>query len=232
MFHRLIIFALLIVAIMVIARKLAARNSALIPIAAEMDTPDAAKALRALEPANVIPASKKWADDLQGFAQSNPGQWIVGHCEQPCLSEAEAIKVATDDAVRAAYPKVREDLGISLTDANWLRRRIAKDIEAGQLQADSFVEKFERPYGTLWTDSILLDLSPKALDPLVQHYREEIAARRAHFGIAIVISFAVTAGAWIVCLILNVLTRGYFATRLRFAAAVVTLVAIVVSLQF
>ena len=49
---------------------------------------------------------------------------------------------------------------------------------AGELASDDLAERFDRPYGTVWTETVLLDASPAKLDTLVDRYRGELGARR------------------------------------------------------
>src|SRR5580658_2454733 len=51
-------------------------------------TPDIAAAMRSLTGAGH--PSKPWIDDFARFTAGHPGEWIVGHCARPCLSQDEA----------------------------------------------------------------------------------------------------------------------------------------------
>src|SRR4051812_25628365 len=64
------------------------------------DSPtDVAATLRMLSDSQVNDESKGWATRFVDFVNDHPGrQWIVGTCEKPCLSEAEAASSARADA--------------------------------------------------------------------------------------------------------------------------------------
>ena len=79
----------------------------------------------------------------------------------------------------------------------------------------------------MWTESVLLDVSPARLDSLVGHYRGELNMRhiqlRKHLAAVGVIA-VFTALAY---LLINSLTRGYFTLRLRLAAMAILAATIV-----
>jgi hypothetical protein len=188
-------------------------------------TPDAAAALRSLSgPSH---PTKPWIDDFAGFSAGHPGQWIVGRCARPCLSPAEAEQSARTDAARAVYAIAADRIG---SRERWLARRVLSDVQAGELAADDLVERFDRPYGTVWTDTVLLDASPARLDTLVDRYRGTLRVRRAALAALRLGAVALTLGAWLAYLVLNLLTRGYFTLRLRVAAATITALALLVLL--
>jgi len=190
-------------------------------------TPDAGKALRSLDlKSTAVPESKHWADDLVGFSNVQPGQWVVGHCASPCMSQSEAEQMACADAAQTVYLLIRQQVNAGAVDQQWLRKRVLADIQVGELQADRLIESFDRPYGTVWTESLLLDVSPRHIEPLIQRYRDELRARQARWAtLGIFAGIAVT-GTWIVCFLLDVITKGYFAMRLKLAAATITVAAI------
>src|SRR5262249_7295716 len=104
--------------------------------------------------------------------------------------------------------------------------RIRSDIEAGELQADSFAEQFTRPYGTVWAGSVLLDISPQKVDPLIKRYAAEIRAKQANLLRLRVGAGAAIAISWLLYLALNAITKGYFTTPLRFGVLAVTVLAV------
>jgi hypothetical protein len=190
-------------------------------------TPDAGKALRSLDlKAAAVPQSKRWADDLVGFGNAQPGQWVVGRCASPCMSPSEAAQMARADAAQTVYLLIRQQVNAGAVDQQWLRKRVLADIQVGELQADCLIESFDRPYGTVWTESLLLDVSPKHIEPLVQRYRDELRARQARWATLGVFAGIAVTGTWIVCFLLDVITKGYFAMRLKLAAATITVAAI------
>jgi hypothetical protein len=227
MFIRTLLITMLALGIAVVLHQRLANRDELLGPAAE-PTPDAAAALRSLSGATR--PTKPWIDDIAGFSSSHPGRWIVGRCARPCLSQAEAEESARSDAARAVYAIALERIGPGRGDRKWLAGRVLADVRAGELAADDLVERFDRPYGTVWTETVLLDASPAKLDPLVDRYRGELPARRAwmtaiQFGAA-----ALILSVWSAYLLLNMITKGYFTLRLRLLAATMTAVALVVLL--
>jgi hypothetical protein len=190
------------------------------------DERDAAAVFRSLQPGTAAQSGKPWFDDFGSFVADHPGSWVVGRSHQACLSEAEASAAARADAAGAVLAVAAARLHES-PDENWLRRQLSADIARGTLQADALVEHFDRPYGTIWAESVLLDASPARLTPLLEGYvrvwrdqhRKVFVLRAAAAGLA--------AAAWLMYLFLNAVTRGYFSTRLRLGAAAVTVAAIV-----
>jgi len=217
---RMVLILMVAVASGVLVRTIARRFSAppVVPLA--RSTADPGAVLRSL--AGATRTNKPWSDDFAAYVSSHPGQWIVGRSAHPCLSESEAARAARADAANVVYPLVAERFTANPLDADWLRRRVAADVLAGRLDADCLAERFTRPYGTVWTESVLLDVSPQRLDSLASSYQIDRAqwrqlATRMRQSVAISV-----AGAWLGYLLLNSITKGYFTMRLRLAAALVT----------
>jgi hypothetical protein len=187
-------------------------------------TLDAAVGLREISAATQ--PSKLWAVDFASYASTHPGRWVVGHCAEPCLSEAEAGKEARADAAKVVWPMVAGPLGLTPGEASWLRERVVADVVAGRFDADTLAERFERPYGTVWTDSVLMDVSAGRVDAVVNSYRDELSDWRNRQAIARRGVALGMVGAWLAYLFLNAVTKGYFTTRLRLAAGVLTAVGV------
>ena len=185
---------------------------------------DAGAALREISAATQ--PSKLWAVDFAAYASTHPGRWVVGHCAEPCLSEEEAAKEARVDAAKTAWRMVAGRLGFVSGEGDWLQERFMADVVAGKLDADTLVERFERPYGTVWTESVLVDVSAGRVDAVVNSYRDELTDWRNRQAMVRRAAVLGMAGAWLAYLFLNAVTRGYFTTRLRLAAGVVTAVGV------
>lgn len=192
------------------------------PVAIEDRSIDVAATLRELSGKAADPADKGWATRFVEFVNNHPGrQWVVGRCTKPCLSESEAAQQAKVDAARKVFPVVARELGVGRVDADWLDHRIAQDVQDGRLEADRFVERFDRPYGQVWTESVLLDVSPANLDSIVDRYRSDLNVRHLQIRQRIAFATAAILATGLLYLLLNVMTKGYFTTRLRLAAATV-----------
>ena len=192
----------------------------------ESDSPDVAAAMRELSGSHSSD-SRPWDTQFQSFINAHPDrQLLVGRCGKPCLSEAEARQSAHRSAAEQIEPLVASRLRASRLDRGWLDQQVARDVSDGRFDADRLAEQFDRPYGKVWTESVLLDVSPDRLDPVVAQYQHELNARHAH-GVRNLVAASVLIGiASAAYLLLNALTQGYFTGRLRLAAAMVALAAV------
>jgi hypothetical protein len=189
------------------------------------DARDVASVFRSLEVHNspTPGSSKEWINDFAGFRIDHPGHWIVGRCPDPCLSEQEAQQAARTNAAQAVCAL----LPARLRNADALKRSLTSAIAAGDLQADCLAERFDRPYGTVWTESVLLDASPQKLDSFAAGH-ERAWRNRQHLMAAMRMGALVLVGAaWLMYIFLNAVTKGYFTTHLRLGAAAVTAAAFV-----
>ncbi|HEY1685163.1 MAG TPA: hypothetical protein VGG19_10400 [Tepidisphaeraceae bacterium] len=204
-------------------------DAAMVPAAYSVaETRDVASVFRSLEVRNspIKSSSKQWIDDFAAFRINHPGHWIVGRSPDPCLSEDEAQRTARENAAQAVWTLVPARLR-NAEDADALKRSLTAAIASGGLQADYLAERFDRPYGTVWTESVLLDASPQKLDSFLSG-RERAWRKRQHLIAAIRSgAFILVAAAWLLYIFLNAVTKGYFTTRLRLGAAVVTAAAFV-----
>jgi hypothetical protein len=227
MFIRTLLIIMLVLGIALALHLGFADRSAVFPPAGA-PAPDAAAALRSLSGA--ARPTKPWIDDFTGFSASHPGRWIVGRCSRPCLSQSEADQSARTDAARDVYAAVVNRMAPRHGDEQWLARRVLADVRAGELASDDLAERFDRPYGTVWTETVLLDASQAKLDTLVDRYRGDLAVRRVWMTAVQFGAVALTLSVWIAYLLLNMITKGYFTLRLRLLAATITAVALVVLL--
>ena len=190
--------------------------------------PDIAAALRTVQGTPASP-SGQWESAFADFVNSHPGrQWVVGRCDRPAISESEAADFAHRDAARQLEPLICRALNLRRRDQAWLKEKLRQDVRSGRLDDDHFAERFERPYGTVWTESVLLDVSPDRVDPLIGRYRGELNARQVRrgrrLGIAAILALATAGGYWMA----NAVTRGYFTGRLRLIAAVLMMAGLLV----
>jgi hypothetical protein len=208
----------------VMVRRLVHREAppAMVPMA--NSTVDSGAVLRSLGGASST--DKAWINDFAGYVSSHPGQWVVGRCAHPCLSEPEAGREARRDAANLVFPLLAQRFNPDRADADWLRSRVTADVLSGRLDADCLAERFARPYGTVWTESVLLDVSPQRLDSLTSSYQADQAQWREHSSKIRQRVVIAVGGAWLAYLLLNSITKGYFTMRLRLAAALATAVGV------
>lgn len=206
-------------------------RDAMLPVpnaSGERDEPiDVAAQLRKLTGSTA--PDKPWAQHFGQFANAHPGrQWIVGRCDRPLLSEEEAARSARSDAAEQLYPIALRLTGAGRMDRRWVRDRLRQDVLEGRLDSDRCAEQFTRPYGRVWAESVLLDVSPDRLDPLVARYSVELRDRHARELQRVALAGGLVIATLLGYVLLNHLTRGYFATRLRIAATVVAAAGIII----
>jgi hypothetical protein len=209
------------------------RSAVAAPIADQAvanEAADVARAFRSLSSATpaTAPADKLWLVDLSNFASNHPGQWIIGRSGKPCLSQAEALQSARADAGNSIDGLLRQQLAKYHGDSAWIGSRIRADIQAGQLQMDCLIEQFTRPYGTIWTGSVLIDAPAEKLSSLITRHADELRAQRARTARMRAAAVLIIAIAWLLYLPLDAITKGYFTTPLRFSAMIVTIAAVVI----
>ena len=219
----LVVFAVGVVVVAIHHRRQRMMRGAQVVAGALDDSPmDVAGTLRMLSDSQVDDESKGWATRFVDFVNEHPGrQWVVGTCDRPCLSEAEAASSAREDAARKVYSVVARRVNARGSDAGVLRGLVWNDVQNSRLEADRFAEQFSRPYGKVWTESVLLDVSSDRIQRLVNEYRQQIDVRhlqeRRRAGVG---GFVIAATA-LLYLVLNSLTRGYFTFRLRLVAMII-----------
>lgn len=174
--------------------------------------------------AGANPASvKPWALDEVAFRNAHGNRsWIIGRSDKPAMSDSEAIESAHADATRALYPVIRSRVQAWPGDRRWLEWRIDSQVSAGRLDADTNIERFDRPYGSVYAASVLLDASADRLDPLAREMQLGLMARHRQAGIHLAIAGGLLTLTWLGYALLNSITRGYVTARLRWIAAGIT----------
>lgn len=180
--------------------------------------PDAAATLR--EMTHAATPEKSWV--REGGDQSDAdAKLIVGRTRKPAVNEKEALHEARQDVEGRVLAAVDDAIHPSPLDEKVLRRRVASDVAAGRFEIDRVGETFERPYGQVWTETVLVDLSPNKLNPIIAEYRHELQNNRnrvrAHWvglvAITVMVLFGYTLS--------DAITRGYFTGRLRMMALLI-----------
>ena len=183
---------------------------------------DFGSAMRQISGTNSASA-KPWALDELAFRNAHGGRtWVIGRSNRPAMSDEEAIESAHLDAARALYPVIRSRLQAWPGDRQWLESRIEAQINAGRLDADTCVERFDRPYGSVYAASVLLDASADRMDAPLRELQFALMTRHRWAGIHIAIAGAMLILIWLGYALLNSITRGYVTARLRWIAAGIT----------
>jgi len=166
-------------------------------------------------------STKLWVSDFAAYINQNPQtSCIVGRSQQPALTSDEAERFARRDAAEQLIPMLQARLN-SPVDPARIRAMLESSLAQPGWIFDRFVETKERTYGTIWSEAILVDSSPKRLDDLAR--RLQAATRNQEERNA-----AVFAGSAVllvlmsfVYLALNWFTRGYFRARLAVFAILI-----------
>jgi hypothetical protein len=184
------------------------------------DVGAAMRQITGTDPASVKP----WVIDAIAYRNAHVDrQWIVGRSDRPATSEAEAMESARADAARQLYPIVQSRLSGWRIDQRWVQSRIDAEVGDGQLDSDTFVEQFDRPYGKVYAGAVLVDASADRIEPVIRSARHELAARHRRAGIHMAVAGVLLIVTWLAYALLNSVTRGYATMRLRVIAVVITL---------
>lgn len=188
-------------------------------------------------PVTMQSSGKLWVDDWVAFVNHvEPGKrWLRAESPMPCATEQEAREEALKAAATQLQPYIMNQLHSSRSAAitiktsdEWVRKQILASLSQDEAIADRHVLRTSRPYGDLWNESVLVDASPATIDRLSRRYSSAAQAqlRTDAAGWA---GLAVLAGVIaLVYAFLNSATKGYFVWRLRTAALLVLLVAVLV----
>ncbi|MEZ6129268.1 MAG: hypothetical protein R3C59_11340 [Planctomycetaceae bacterium] len=151
--------------------------------------------------------SKPWVESFDAFVSSRPSQrFVVGYSGELASSADEARRRAMEDAESRSRIFV-DGATIVMADESHV--------------VDRFAQKLSRPYGDVWREAVLLDVSPERMQPLIAAARNTVVVvrqQRRSLAAALVILFGLTV---VLCLALNFLTQGYYRNRLWISAAIV-----------
>jgi hypothetical protein len=174
-----------------------------------------------------------WADDLAGYINDHPGHtWIVARSSAPCLSPGDSARVAETEAATALASLIQRQFPasaapVSLEDSDAL---LLSDIRRSLPVKDRFVQRFQRPYGNVWSESILLDASPQWIEEVQRRHVYSMHTRHTRMGTIVGSTGVVLAAILVAYLFVNAVTQNYFTGRLRFAAILSAMIAVVVAI--
>jgi hypothetical protein len=156
---------------------------------------------------------KRWVIDAGAVRRSAKSNdlFVVARSDGPCADAAAATESARRALTRALVPVVRSDA---------VARRISNELPMRpEWVADRFVQRFERPYGTVWQEAILVKVPRGQVDAMAASMAaRERQVRHERAGGVVAVGGALVA-IWLIYLLANMLTRGYFVWRLRAATA-------------
>lgn len=178
---------------------------------------------------------KPWVEDFGAFVNVRPGEsWLIARSPDPCLTEHEAATKAIASATQQIFPLVRD----RLRDGRWghaddqrlldqIRHQLAMERK---LVPDKFLQRAERPYGGVFRQAILVDLSPPNLEKLIMLSRQNVVGHRQSFAAVLISAAALFLVVYLLYLFVNSMTRGYFVWSLRMVAATILVLGIIVLL--
>ncbi len=176
-------------------------------------------------------ADSPWVENRNAFATSySKGNWLVGYSDGTHTTHEEAkqdaIWAATDVLLPLAKARISQ-LSASdqhhfaqqmQKDANWLRNRVADELVSRNMLTDRFAQRFDRPYGTVWREAVLIDASPKRVEAIARSLVQGVDAKVTHKRNTFLSFLALGGLVFGTYLFLNMATKGYYAWALRFAA--------------
>jgi len=175
---------------------------------------------------------KPWGEDFERWRnQGGYADWVEGQSDLLCASADEARTQAMADATRRVIDTVvthgeKRRLGTVMVSArrnrleSWLGEVVPRWLAMGQLQTDSFVQTYERPYGTLYRCATRVHVPPAKADMLLDAFSMHDRALRTTWLRAILSAVGLLVLISVVYLFLNAATRGYYVWSVRIAAVV------------
>jgi len=173
--------------------------------------------------------SKPWAANFAQYVAGARGP-VVRAMSAPAASFEDAQEEAFDDAATKLAPYVNSAMkstapagGMArVADSQVVHGAILAELRKGTLILDRFGQQFDRPYGKLWREQMLVYASPKAIGPLAAGIAKNAAAAR-NADRQTLWTLAVSLGGlavliFAVYLVLNAATKGYYTWVLRLLA--------------
>jgi hypothetical protein len=164
--------------------------------------------------------SKLWATDFRTYIRSHRGNWMVANSVRPALTAEEAIADARREAARGLANQILPRM-TERTSIVWLQQRLEASVMTDDWIEDQVVTVNERPYGTIWSASLLINTAPKSYNRILAALQLDQARERSRIarmvGSCLILMLAVACG----FLITNSLTRGFLRFRLVLISVIV-----------
>jgi len=172
-----------------------------------------------------------WVVDRNAFATSYwKGDWLVAFSDGTHTTHEEARQDAISAAADVLLPLAQARIGqLSASDQHhyqqqlaknpdWLRSQIGDELVSGDRLTDRFTQSFDRPYGTVWREAVLIDASPKRIEEIARSLVQGVQSRVAHSRTTWFSFFGLGGLIFGTYLFLNMATKGYYTWALRLAA--------------
>jgi len=174
-----------------------------------------------------------WVDDPAGFARNyQGGHWLVAYSPGVYPSQAEARREALKSAATSLLHQAEALIsGMSVehqhryerkraSDPDWLLNRVTDELVSRNHATDFFSQRFDRPYGPVWREAVLIDAEPGMVESiaraLVGSLRAQSTAQTTTLLSMVVLSVLIVG----LYLFLNLATKGYYTWMLRLAAVI------------
>ncbi len=173
-----------------------------------------------------------WVEDPARFAKEfRGGHWMLAYSEGTHTSHEEARRAAINAAAEILIGQA--DARVSQmsqgdihrfaqkreSDPDWLRDRIADELASRNHATDQFTQRFDRPYGTVWREAILIDAEPGMMDRITDSLVGSLDAQASHHRATWFSYFALGGLILGTYVLLNTATKGYYAMSLGLVAA-------------
>ena len=173
---------------------------------------------------------KPWLNDFAGFTARTPGRWVVARsdADRPAGSASEASHEARVAAAEQVMPLVLARMDRKFRSRQGDVQHLTEvQLLGDRMVYDRFPQKYERPYGTLYREAVLLDASDDQLGRLADEIGWSLQSRQQSQARGFVAAAAVLLVTYALYRFANAFTRGYFTWSLRTAAAVAAAGAVV-----
>lgn len=123
-------------------------------------------------------STKPWVNDWPSFAENQSNtSWTVGRSSRVCVTQAEAEENACDDAARQIIPLLKPGYAQGLSyDA--IRLMIRNQLRTS-VAAERFVQRIDKPYGSIWQSAVLVSNVDGSIDILAGNIRNVSVARES-----------------------------------------------------
>ena len=181
---------------------------------------------------------KRWSEDFESWrVQQDRTDWVKGLSDSLCVTVDEARAQAMADAARQVVDVViahgesryKDTFAVHTRRdslSSWLGEVVPRWLEMGQLQSDSFVQTYDRPYGTLYSCAMRVHVTPEKADTLLDAYFSYDRGLRASWVQAILSAVGLLVLIGVVYLFLDSATRGYYVWSVRIAAVMMAAVGV------
>jgi hypothetical protein len=177
-------------------------------------------------------ADNMWLQDWPAFVDATHWQGFRAESSNTCVTQAEAHQQAIENAattlsqLAVADPSIAADASSRPAMSLQLKNAIAAQLQSGQFISDQFVQKTEKSYGTLYKAYLLIQTPDSTIAALNQFARDTSAQSKTNE----IWTWASTGGLFLVIVLLyaflNAATKGYFVWKLRAAAMMVLIIAV------